>query len=136
MGFSREEKFKSGQDSHIHYVIGQVAPAAQRRPVWEDEEDETVEVNIAGRNRLRKLRQTEEETVLTGTSSASFVASATIYRVSSNPWLQRTAYEKAWLPESCCCCWIAGEGPDRAATRGRSSSGGFTASGVFTAAAF
>ncbi len=48
-------------------VIGQDASTAQKRPVWEDEEDEAVEVNIAGRNRLRKLRQTEEETVVTGT---------------------------------------------------------------------
>lgn len=42
-------------------------PAAQQRAVWEDDEDEAVEVNIAGRNRLRKLRQTEEETLVSGT---------------------------------------------------------------------
>ena len=34
--------------------------------MWEDEDDEGVEVAIAGRNRLRKLRQTEEETVVSG----------------------------------------------------------------------
>jgi hypothetical protein len=136
MGYFQRRKFKSGQGSYIHNVIGQVAPAAQRRPVWEDEEDETVEVNIAGRNRLRKLRQTEEETVLTGTSSASIVASATIYRVSSNPWLQRTHMKR----HGCLGAFFVVGLRERALTgrpRGAgSSSGGFTASGVLTAAAF
>jgi hypothetical protein len=37
-----------------------------RQPVWEDEEDEALEVNITGQDRLRKLRQSEEEAVLSG----------------------------------------------------------------------
>jgi hypothetical protein len=34
--------------------------------VWEDPDDAAVEVAVAGRPRLRKLRHTEEETVLSG----------------------------------------------------------------------
>ena len=34
--------------------------------MWEDEDDERVEVNIAGRSRLRKLRQAEDEAILRG----------------------------------------------------------------------
>lgn len=38
----------------------------RRRPVWEDPQDEALRVNVAVKNQLRKLRQTEEEAVLTG----------------------------------------------------------------------
>ena len=41
-------------------------PAARRRPVWEDPDDARQAVNVAGRNRLRKLRAAEEERVLIG----------------------------------------------------------------------
>ena len=41
-------------------------PSGARRPVWEDPEDEAFEVYIAAINRLRKLRASEAETVLTG----------------------------------------------------------------------
>ena len=43
-------------------------PSEARRPVWEDPEDEIVEVDIAAINRLRKLRASQAETVLTGRS--------------------------------------------------------------------
>ena len=36
-------------------------------PVWDDEDDETVVVNIKDATRLRKLRKTEEEAQVTGT---------------------------------------------------------------------
>lgn len=42
------------------------AAAAPRRPAWEDPDDVLLEVNVAVRSRLRKLRQVEEEVVLTG----------------------------------------------------------------------
>lgn len=42
------------------------AAAAPKRPVWDDPDDALVEVNVASRNRLRKLRQAEEEVVLSG----------------------------------------------------------------------
>ena len=34
--------------------------------MWEDPSDAVMHVNIAGRNRLRKLRQKEDDAVLTG----------------------------------------------------------------------
>ncbi len=37
-----------------------------RQPVWEDRDDLAVEVSISSRNRLRKLRQEEGETALSG----------------------------------------------------------------------
>lgn len=43
-------------------------PSDARTPVWEDPEDEALEVNIAAFNRLRKLRASEAETTLTGMS--------------------------------------------------------------------
>lgn len=39
--------------------------------VWEDPDDADVEVAVAGRPRLRKLRHTEDETVLSGELPAS-----------------------------------------------------------------
>ncbi len=49
---------------------GGAAPAA-RRPVWEDPDDASQAVNVAGRNRLRKLRRSEDEGVLTGARAPS-----------------------------------------------------------------
>jgi hypothetical protein len=37
-----------------------------RAPVWADEDDEKVQVNIAGRDRLRKLRQAEDDALISG----------------------------------------------------------------------
>ena len=34
--------------------------------MWADEDDEKVEVNIAGRDRLRKLRQAEDDALISG----------------------------------------------------------------------
>lgn len=42
------------------------AEASGRRPAWEDPDDALLEVNVAAKPRLRKLRQEEEETVITG----------------------------------------------------------------------
>ena len=42
------------------------ALASTRRAVWADPEDAITEVEVAGRNRLRKLRQSEEEEKLSG----------------------------------------------------------------------
>lgn len=39
---------------------------SSRAPVWADEDDEKVEVNIAGRDRLRKLRQAEDDASISG----------------------------------------------------------------------
>jgi hypothetical protein len=35
-------------------------------PAWEDEDDEGVVVDLAGRNRLRKLRRAPDEDTVTG----------------------------------------------------------------------
>eukprot|EP00884_Botryococcus_braunii_P017829 jgi/Botrbrau1/472/Bobra.110_2s0110.1 len=44
-----------------------VAPTpGPREPVWRDQNDAEVEVNVAARSRLRKLRETEDEGRLTG----------------------------------------------------------------------
>jgi hypothetical protein len=43
-----------------------VAGQQVKRPVWDDPDDALVEVNVASRNRLRKLRQAEEEILLSG----------------------------------------------------------------------
>lgn len=40
----------------------------KKRRVWEDPDDVTLTVPVAGQARVRKLRQTEEETQLTGES--------------------------------------------------------------------
>lgn len=42
------------------------AKADQRKPVWEDPDDDTKEVEIARRNRLRKLRENEDEMKVSG----------------------------------------------------------------------
>jgi len=39
---------------------------AGRRPVWEDPDDEDTHINVASHNRLRKLRETEEDVILSG----------------------------------------------------------------------
>ena len=41
-------------------------PSDGPKPVWEDPEDETIAVDVAALGRLRKLRSSEAETVLTG----------------------------------------------------------------------
>ena len=38
-----------------------------RKPVWQDPDDEGVQINVANVSRLRKLRESESEAVLTGT---------------------------------------------------------------------
>ena len=43
---------------------------SSRAPVWADEDDEQVQVDIAGRDRLRKLRQAEDDASISGSSHA------------------------------------------------------------------
>lgn len=44
-----------------------VASTSGREAVWQDPDDLTAQVNIATQPRLRKLRQTEQDTVVSGT---------------------------------------------------------------------
>lgn len=41
-------------------------PSSKRKPAWEDPDDDSLAVNIAAISRLRKLRQAETDTVVTG----------------------------------------------------------------------
>ncbi|CAH9140592.1 unnamed protein product [Cuscuta epithymum] len=43
----------------------------ERKPVWIDEEEEKTSINLAGVNRLRKLRKEEDETVVSGSTYVS-----------------------------------------------------------------
>ena len=47
--------------------ITTISTKRELAPVWDDEDDETVVVNIKDATRLRKLRKTEEEAQVTGT---------------------------------------------------------------------
>ncbi|MFS7934262.1 putative transcription factor WD40-like family [Helianthus anomalus] len=44
---------------------------AKRKPVWVDEEEQKVNINIAKVNRLRKMRKEEDESIITGTEYVS-----------------------------------------------------------------
>ena len=46
---------------------------SSRVPVWADEDDEQLQVDIAGRDRLRKLRQAEDDASISGISHADLV---------------------------------------------------------------
>lgn len=49
--------------------VGGLVVAAEEeemRPAWRDEDDDDVEVDIANKDRLRKLRRTEEEEKISG----------------------------------------------------------------------
>ncbi|KAJ0806224.1 putative transcription factor WD40-like family [Helianthus annuus] len=51
-------------------VKGEIVGAddnAKRKPVWVDEEEQKVNINIAKVNRLRKMRKEEDESIITGT---------------------------------------------------------------------
>jgi hypothetical protein len=48
-------------------LIQQTAPSTSgRRPVWDDADDLSVQVNIAAQPRLRKLRKTEQDGIVSG----------------------------------------------------------------------
>ncbi|CAM8960201.1 unnamed protein product [Rhodiola kirilowii] len=54
----------------------------ERKPVWEDEEEKQVPVNIAKVNRARKLRKNEGESIIDG---AEYVARLRAHHVKLNP---------------------------------------------------
>lgn len=57
--------FEDRAGSHDRNNIEQQR-GAERRPVWEDPDDEDTQINVASQNRLRKLRETEEDIILSG----------------------------------------------------------------------
>ena len=60
------------QDAHAGQPEAAEGPAAaepeghRRRPVWQDPDDQTVQVDVAAKSQLKKLRHAKEQTVLTG----------------------------------------------------------------------
>ncbi|GAA0173066.1 hypothetical protein LIER_26762 [Lithospermum erythrorhizon] len=54
----------------------------ERKPVWEDEEEQKISINIAKVNKLRKLRKEENETVISG---AEYVSRLRAQHVKLNP---------------------------------------------------
>ncbi|KAM0001373.1 putative transcription factor WD40-like family [Helianthus debilis subsp. tardiflorus] len=55
------------EDDVVKGVIVGADDNAKRKPVWVDEEEQKVNINIAKVNRLRKMRKEEDESIITGT---------------------------------------------------------------------
>nr|XP_043635949.1 U3 small nucleolar RNA-associated protein 18 homolog [Erigeron canadensis] len=52
-------------------MTGEVVCAEERKPVWVDEEELKVNINISKVNRLRKMRKEEDESLITGSEYVS-----------------------------------------------------------------
>ncbi|KAD4584433.1 hypothetical protein E3N88_22034 [Mikania micrantha] len=50
---------------------GEIVGTDEHKPVWVDEEEQNIRIDISKVNRLRKLRKDEDETVITGTEYVS-----------------------------------------------------------------
>lgn len=55
-------------DNELHYITkkNDKEITKERKPVWEDEADDEERIEITSMSRLKKLRDTEDETVITG----------------------------------------------------------------------
>jgi len=62
--------------------------ALRRKPVWVDEEEEKVTVNIAKVNRLRKLRKEEDENVISGSEYVSRLRAQHVKLNRGTDWAQ------------------------------------------------
>ncbi|KAL6959842.1 hypothetical protein U1Q18_039992 [Sarracenia purpurea var. burkii] len=60
----------------------------QRKPVWVDEQEEKISINIARVNELRKLRKEENESVISGSSYVSRLRSQHVKPNSGIEWAQ------------------------------------------------
>ena len=49
------------------------AEKKDKKPVWHDDDDENLSIDLAGKDRLRKLRKSEEETLISGPEFAKRV---------------------------------------------------------------
>ena len=57
----------AGSDESDQEPVQQAVPSTSgRRPVWDDPDDNTAQVNIAAQPRLRKLRKTEQDGIVSG----------------------------------------------------------------------
>ena len=66
-----EQDTAGSDDSDQEPVRQAVPPSSARRPVWDDPDDKTTEVNIDAQPRLRKLRKTEADGIVSGRSAWS-----------------------------------------------------------------
>ena len=58
---------ETGSDDSDQEPVQQAVPSTSgRRPVWEDTDDAAAQVNIAAQPRLRKLRKTERDSIVSG----------------------------------------------------------------------
>lgn len=56
-----------GSDASDTEPVQQAAPSTSgRRPAWDDPDDLSVQVNIATQPRLKKLRKTEQDGIVSG----------------------------------------------------------------------
>ncbi|KAL6959847.1 hypothetical protein U1Q18_039997 [Sarracenia purpurea var. burkii] len=60
----------------------------QRKPVWVDEKEEKISINIARVNKLRKLRKEENESVISGSSYVSRLRAQHVKLNSGTEWAQ------------------------------------------------
>ncbi|KAI3684739.1 hypothetical protein L6452_33965 [Arctium lappa] len=67
-----------GTDEHI-----------QRKPVWVDEEEEKANINIGKVNRLRKMRQEEDETLISGSEYVSRLRAQHVKLNPSTEWARQ-----------------------------------------------
>lgn len=65
-----DEDSASSGDSDQHPVQQAVSSTGRRKPVWDDPDDAAAEVNIAAQPRLRKLRKTERDGIVSGRRAA------------------------------------------------------------------
>ena len=57
----------TGSDDSDQEPVQQAVPSTSgRRPVWQDPDDMAAQVNIAAQPRLRKLRKTERDSIVSG----------------------------------------------------------------------
>ncbi|KVH99569.1 WD40 repeat-containing protein [Cynara cardunculus var. scolymus] len=61
----------------------------QRKPVWVDEEEEKTNINIAKVNRLRKIRQEEDETLISGSEYVSRLRAQHVKMNPSTEWARQ-----------------------------------------------
>ena len=60
----------------------------KRRPVWQDPDDEAVQIDVAAQSQLRKLRQAEEQTVLAGWPSVLWLICRAVGMLCTSLYLQ------------------------------------------------
>ena len=62
-----EQEAEAGQLKSAEQLAAAEQPEGRRRrPAWQDPDDQTAQINLAAKSQLRKLRQADKETVLTG----------------------------------------------------------------------